>query len=107
MGCIYCAHPIITRAHVKDKNVCLQQNIVDHELFNIIELCYNCHYNLFDKGKMGIKKRCGKDYFVVLNDKNEIETSMSFATINVLEEYIHWKNLKCKPRLWKTLFNKN
>jgi hypothetical protein len=87
-----------------DKIVCEKEKISDHELFNIIDLCYNCHYNLFDAGKMGIKKIDNIDYFYILNEKNEIEKIESKFKINVLDEYIRWKNLKCKPKLWKFLF---
>lgn len=87
-----------------DKTECEKVNILNHEHLNIIELCYNCHYNFFDIGKMGIK-RIGNDYFFfIINQNNEIEKIISNYTINVLDEYIRWKNLKCKPKLWKYLF---
>ena len=104
MTCFCCAHTNVTKAHVMDKTVCEKEKILNHELLNIIELCYNCHYNLFDVGKMGIRKIENKDYFFIINDDNEIEKIESKYTINVLGEYIRWKNLKCKPKLWKSLF---
>jgi|LakMenEpi03Aug12_release.lakeMendotaPanAssembly.Ray.scaffolds.fasta_scaffold1106516_1 hypothetical protein len=88
-----------------DRAICEKETNSNHELFNIIDLCYNCHYNLFDVGKMGIRKIDGKDYFFIINNYNEIEKIQSQYVINVLEEYIRWKNLKCRPKLWKSLFN--
>ena len=104
MGCCACGNYIITKAHVKDYSECLKEGISNHEYLNIVELCYNCHYNYFDQGKMGIVKLNSKYHFVIINDNNEIESIESKHMINVLEENIRWKNLKCKPRLWKTLF---
>ncbi|MEY2702644.1 MAG: hypothetical protein RL259_951 [Bacteroidota bacterium] len=104
MGCFVCNNVIVTKAHVKDHVVCISEGVSDHEYLNIVDLCYNCHYNFFDRGKMGILKQNSLYFFVMLNDKNEIEIIESKHKINVLEENIRWKNLKCKPRLWKTLF---
>jgi hypothetical protein len=56
---------------------------------------------------MGIKKIDSKYHFATLNESNEVELIESKYMINVLEENIRWKNLKCKPRLWKILFSKS
>jgi hypothetical protein len=105
MSCCVCNNSAVTKAHVKDHSVCKSEGIRNHEYLNVVDLCYNCHYNYFDQGKMGIVKLNSIYHFVLLNDRNEIETIESKYMINVLDENIRWKNLKCKPRLWKTLFS--
>lgn len=104
MTCAVCGHPHTTRAHVKDKSVCEKEGIVDHEYLNIIELCYSCHYDYFDRSKMGVYKSESQFFFAKLNEQNEIEIITAKYTLNVREEYIKWKNKRCKPKLWKTLF---
>jgi len=106
MGCCACGNDIVTKAHVKDHSECLKEGISNHEYLNIVELCYNCHYNYFDQGKMGIIKLDSIYFFVIQIENNEIVTVESKHMLNVLDENIRWKNLKCKPRLWKILFAK-
>lgn len=102
--CVVCKTLGTTKAHVKDKSECIKGGISDHKHLNIIELCYNCHYLLFDKGKMGIKKENKNYYFYYLNDNNSVEKKKSLYTLNVLDSYIEWKNKRCKPKLWSKLF---
>ena len=104
--CCKCGHSSSTKAHVKDKEVCINEGNKDHENLNIINLCYNCHYLLFDKGKMGIKIENEDYYFLWINNENEIIKSKTIHSINVLPEYIRWKNRKCKPKLLRQLFKK-
>jgi hypothetical protein len=104
--CSACGDSIVTKAHVKDHAECVKDGIANHAYLNIVELCYNCHYNLFDRGRMGILKSDSLYYFIILNDLNEIEKVQSKVTLNLLDEYVRWKNLKCKSKLWKFLFVK-
>jgi hypothetical protein len=103
-SCVACGTNGTTKAHVKDKSICLKEGITDHMNLNIVDLCYNCHYILFDDRRMGIIKRSEKYYFVFIDDDNLIREIESKYTLNVLQEYIEWKNKRCLPRLWPKLF---
>lgn len=104
--CAKCGHKSVTKAHVKDKEICLSEGIKKHEILNIVELCYNCHYTLFDKGKMGIKLESDGYYFLWLNENNDVEKSKSLFDLNIHRENIKWKNRKCSPKLIRQLFKK-
>jgi len=104
--CAKCGHNSFTKAHVKNKEICISEGVKNHENLNIIELCYNCHYLLFDKGKMGVRRETEEYYFLWLNDENIVKKTKSLIDINVLDEYIRWKNMKCKPKLIRQLFKK-
>jgi predicted nucleic-acid-binding Zn-ribbon protein len=105
-GCVKCGNPNITKAHVKDKSTFEEEGIKGHQNLNIVELCYNCHYNLFDKGKMGILQRDNVHFFVYLDNENKILEEESKGDLNVRKEYIRWKNLRCNPKLLRRLFQK-
>jgi hypothetical protein len=104
--CATCGIESTTLAHVKDKSVCIAEGISDHLFLNVIDLCYNCHYTLFDERRMGIKNFKGKFWFVYIDYSNKINAVESKITLNVKPEYIFWKNSHCFPRL-KYILNKD
>lgn len=103
-GCVVCGTTGTTKAHVKDKSICLKEGVFDHMNLNIVELCYYCHYILFDDRRMGIIKKSDKYFFVYIDNDNSIKEFEARYTLNVLPEYIEWKNKRCLPRLWPRLF---
>ena len=96
----------IEKAHVKDKRVLLKEGVSNHTLNNIIDLCLSCHTNFDNHGgktKIGIKEIKGVIYFFRLTKSNEIEKIKAKKVINVLPEYIKWKNKRVDYRLMKIL----
>jgi hypothetical protein len=96
----------IEKAHVKDKSEMIRLGIKDHTRLNLIELCVSCHI-LFDnngrRARMGIKEIDGKMFFIKLDESNLIQIVRAKNNINVLAEYISWKNERVDLRLYKTL----
>ena len=100
----------IEEAHVKDKSVLIDEGVSDHRLHNIIDLCQSCHTdfdNFGKKTKMGLKEINGVFFFFKLTTKNKIEKIRSKSDINVLNEYIQWKNKRVDFKLMKVLFLDN
>ncbi len=98
-NCAVCNISYTTRAHVKDKSFLVKEGVSNHDYLNIIDLCYNCHYNYFDRGKLGLKKIDNWYYFFRLEDDGSVSETKSFNNLNVMDEYISWKNKKLNYKL--------
>ena len=103
--CCACGYLGSQKAHVKDKSTLIKEGIKDHEFRNIVCLCISCHYEFFDQGKLGIKRlTTGRHLFILLDKDNTIRELESNCIINVLDDYLKWKNKQCNSRLLIRLF---
>jgi hypothetical protein len=94
-----------TKAHVRDRSDCEASGVRNHEYCNIIPLCANCHYVYFDDGRMGIVRKGNKYFFIILESNGQKRLMESLFTLNVIPEYILWKNRRCRPALHMILFD--
>jgi hypothetical protein len=104
--CYCCGYEGSTKAHVRDRSDCEKNGIRDHEYHNIVPLCANCHYSYFDEGRMGIIENDGLYYFILLEKNNVKRLVQSRYTLNILPEYIRWKNIRCRAQLHMELLHK-
>ena len=101
-NCYVCDDFSTTKAHVRDKDDCLKEGIDDHNHQNRIPMCYYHHYMLFDKGYLGIRiEEDGRHIFVFfdIEDDYQMKQQKSLQTLDIMADYIIWKNRRCNVRL--------
>lgn len=96
----------IDKAHVKDANTLKKENILNHTYKNIITLCKTCHYKFFDSknkvdcsyNNLGLKRIDEWWYFFKL-ESGKIEKIRSVINLDILTEYVEWKNKYLHPQI--------